>query len=34
MNRHPVPIVLVLGAIPLGYVPGVPHVELAQPPLG
>jgi hypothetical protein len=30
MKRHPVPIVLVLGAIPLGYVPGVPHVELAQ----
>ncbi len=24
----PYPIVLVLGAIPLGYVPGVPHVEL------
>ncbi len=24
----PYPIVLVLGAIPLGYIPGVPHVEL------
>ncbi len=24
----PYPIVLVLGAIPLGYAPGVPHVEL------
>ena len=26
--RVPYPIVLVLGAIPLGYLPGVPHVEL------
>ena len=24
----PYPILLVLGAIPLGYLPGVPHVEL------
>ena len=30
----PYPIGLVLGAIPLGYVPGVPHVELAQPRWG